>query len=146
MIVLRISLSNIGKIRIKMGQKRTTFPVSWVSTPTELQFSIYFFSLICSQPRDKQKRTRNFLLSKDFLNNLLLTVFMQNKLSKFVELFQQKMNNSLLGETRARFAQQSVRNVSAKFKVDPFPFSYWSCSPPRNFSLAKILPTIVTML
>ena len=29
------------------------------------------------------------------------------------------MNNSLLGKTWARFVQQSLRNVCAKFKVDP---------------------------
>ena len=63
-----------------------------------------FFSLICSQPRDKQNRARDFLLFKYFLNNLLLTVFVQNTLSKLVvELLQYKMNDSLLEKTQARF-------------------------------------------
>ena len=62
-----------------------------------------FFSLICSQPKDKQNRASDFLLSKYFLNDQLLTVFMQNTLSKLVELLQLKMNNSLLGKTRAQF-------------------------------------------
>ena len=47
-----------------------------------------FFSLIFSQPRDKQNRARDVLLFKYFLNNLLLTVFMENTLQKLVELLQ----------------------------------------------------------
>ena len=60
---------NIGKIRVKDGPKS-------------------FFSLIHSQQRDKQNRARDFLVSKYFLNNLLLTVFIYNTLSKLVELLQ----------------------------------------------------------
>ena len=58
-----------------------------------------FFSLICSQPRDKQNRARDFFPFKYFLNDQLLTVFIQNTLSKVVELLQQKMNDSLLEKT-----------------------------------------------
>ena len=50
----------------------------------------------------KQKRARDLLLFKYFLNNLLSTVFMQNTLSKLVELLQQKMN-SFLGKMRSQF-------------------------------------------
>ena len=63
-----------------------------------------FFSLIFSQPRVKQNRARDFLLFKYFLNNLLLTVFMQNTLSKLVELLQYKMNNTLLEKMWAQFS------------------------------------------
>ena len=69
---LKISL----KFRSKLGQKPITFPIFWAPAPTELQFSI-FFSLICSKPRDRQNLVRDFLLSKYFLNNLHLTVFLQ---------------------------------------------------------------------
>ena len=47
-----------------------------------------FFPVICSQQGDKQNRACDFLLSRYFLNNLLLTVFMQNMLSKLIELLQ----------------------------------------------------------
>ena len=33
---------NIGKIRVKVGQKVATFPNLWAPVPTELQFSITF--------------------------------------------------------------------------------------------------------
>ena len=75
------------KLLSMFDQKPTTFPIFWAHAPTELQFSI-FFSLICSQPRDQQNRSRDLLLSIYFLNNLLLTVFMHNTLSKLVELLQ----------------------------------------------------------
>ena len=56
-----------------------------------------------SQPTVQQKRAHEFLCFKYFLNNLLLIVFMQNTLSKLVKLLQQKMNNTLLEKTPARF-------------------------------------------
>ena len=65
-----------------------------------------FFALTCSQPREKQNRARDFLLFKYFLNNIL-TVFMQNALSKLVELLQEKMNDTFLDETRTRFCTAS---------------------------------------
>ena len=62
-----------------------------------------FLSLICNQRKDKQNRVHDFLLFKYFLNNLLLTVFMKNMVSKLLELLQYKMNDSLLGKTQAQF-------------------------------------------
>ena len=94
---------NIGKIRVKVGPKTDYFFYILSSCTNRIAVFNDFFSLICSQPRDKQSRARDFPLSKYFLNNLLLTVFIQNTLSKLVELLQQKMNNSLLGKTRTRF-------------------------------------------
>ena len=76
---------NIRKIRVKTGPKTNYFMSS--CTDRIVVFNI-FFSLIFSQPRDKQNRARDFLLLKYFLNNLLLTVFMQNTPSKLVELLQ----------------------------------------------------------
>ena len=71
-----------------------------------------------SQAKDQQNSARNFHFFKYFLNNLLLTVFMQNTLSKLVELMQQKMNESLLEKTRARFCVVVFGKVCAKFKFD----------------------------
>ena len=79
---------NIGKIRVKVGPKTNYFSYILSSCTKRIAVFNNFFSLICSQPRDKQNRARDFLLSKYFLNNLLLTVFMQNTLSKLVELLQ----------------------------------------------------------
>ena len=79
---------NVGKIRVKIGPKTNYFSYILSSCSNRIAVFINFFSLICSQPRDKQSRARDFLLSKYFLKNLLLTVFMQNKLSKLVKLLQ----------------------------------------------------------
>ena len=75
---------NIGKIRVKVGPKTNYFFLLYEL----LHQQNWSFSLICSQPRGKQNRAHDFLLFKYFLNNLLLTVFMQNTLSKLVELLQ----------------------------------------------------------
>ena len=67
---------NIGKIRVKVGPKTDYFSYIVSSCTNRIAVFNDIFSLICSQPRDKQKRALDFLLSKYFLNNLLLTVFM----------------------------------------------------------------------
>ena len=77
-----LSSPNIGKIRVKVGPKTNYFFLLYEL----LHQQNWSFSLICSQPRGKQNRAHDFLLFKYFLNNLLLTVFMQNTLSKLVEL------------------------------------------------------------
>ena len=66
---------NIGKIRVKVGPK--TDYSSYILSSCTNRIAVFnkFFSLICSQPRDKQNRARDFLLFKYFLNNLLLTMF-----------------------------------------------------------------------
>ena len=79
---------NIGKIRVKVRSKTNCFSYILSSCTNRIAVVSNFFSLICSQPREKENRARDFLLSKYFLNNLLLTVFMQNMLSKLVELWQ----------------------------------------------------------
>ena len=80
--------SNIRKIRVKVGPKTNYFSYFMSSCTERIVVSNNFFSLIFSQSRDKQNCARDFLLFKYFLNNLLLTVFMQNTLSKLVELLQ----------------------------------------------------------
>ena len=92
---------NIGKIRGKVWTKTNYFSYFPSSCTNRIAVLNNCFALICSQPRDKQNRAR-VLLSEYFLNNLLLTVFMQSTLSKLVELLQEKMNNSLVGKTRAQ--------------------------------------------
>ena len=87
-IYLFYALQISVKLGSKLGPKLTTLLIFSAPAPTELQFSVIFFSLICSQPRDKQNHTRDFRLSKYFLNNLPLGVFMQNTLSKLVGLLQ----------------------------------------------------------
>ena len=79
---------NIGKIGVKVWPKTSYFS-SFMSSCTNIT-AVFdnFLSLICSQPRDKQNSARDFLLFKYFWNDLLLTVFMQNTLSKLVELLQ----------------------------------------------------------
>ena len=79
---------NIGKIRVKVGSKTDYFAHILSSCTNTIAVFNDFFSLMCSQPRDKQNRARDFLLSKYFLHNLLLTVLMQNTLSKLIELLQ----------------------------------------------------------
>ena len=77
---------NIRKIRVKVGPKTNYFSYFMSSCTDRIVVFKKFFSLIFSQPRDKQNRARDFPLFK--LNNLLLTVFMQNGLSKLVKLLQ----------------------------------------------------------
>ena len=79
---------NIRKIRFKVGSKTNCFSYFMSSCTDRIVLVNHFFSLIFSQLRDKQKRACDFLLFKYFLNNLLLTVLMQNTLSKLVELLQ----------------------------------------------------------
>ena len=97
--VLRLTIFNIynlpflrspnnGKVRVKVGPKTNYFSYILSSCTNRIAVFNDFFSLICSQPKGKQKRARDFFLSKYFLNNLLSTVFMQNILLKLVELLQ----------------------------------------------------------
>ena len=86
MIYLFYALQISVKLGLKLGQKLTTFSYFMSSCTNRIEVFNNFFSLICSQPRGKQNRARDFLLFKYVLNNLLLTVFMQNTLSTLVEL------------------------------------------------------------
>ena len=79
---------NIRKIRVKVGPKTNYVSYFMSSCTDRIVVFNNFFSLIFIQTRVKQNRARNFLLFNYFLNNLLLTVFMQNTLSQLVELLQ----------------------------------------------------------
>ena len=62
---------NIRKIRVKVGPKTNYFSYFMSSCTDSIVVFNNFFSLIFSQPRDKQDSARDFLLFKYFLNNLL---------------------------------------------------------------------------
>ena len=79
---------NIRKIRVKVGPKTNYFSYLMSSCTDRIVVFNNFFSLIFSQASVKQNRARDFLLFKYFLNNLLLTAFMQTTLSNLVELLQ----------------------------------------------------------
>ena len=74
---------NIRKVRVKVGSK-TIYSSYFISSCTHriLVFNNFFHLYLANQ--EKQIRARDFLRFKYFLNNLLLTVFMQNTLSKYV--------------------------------------------------------------
>ena len=77
---------NIGKIRVKVGPKTNYFSYFMSSCTNRIVVFSNFFSLIYSQPRDKQNRARDFFPFECFLNNQLLIDFMETTLSKLVEL------------------------------------------------------------
>ena len=79
---------DIGKIKVKVGPETDYFSYIMSCCTNRLPVFSDLFSLICSQLRDKQNCARNFFLFKYFLNNLLLTAFIQSTLSKLVELLQ----------------------------------------------------------
>ena len=114
-----------------------------------------FFSLICSQPRDKQNRGRDFLLFKYFLNNLVLTVFIQNTLSKLVELLRLCATQNTLqlhsffflfripSAVFGQIAKSFLANVLKLFSLeacDQDPTH--SLDTPKNISV-KIVPEVV---
>ena len=77
---------SIRKFRVKVGPNTDYFFYFMSYCTDRIVVFNNFFALIFSQPRGKQNRARDFLPFKYFLNNLLLTIFMQNTLSKLVEL------------------------------------------------------------
>ena len=81
-----LSSPNIGKIRVKVGPKTNYFSYFMSSCTNRIAVFNIFFSLIRSQPRDKQNLVRDFFPFEYFLNNQLLTVFMEITLSKLAKL------------------------------------------------------------
>ena len=119
-------LFNICNLLFSFSQYRECMGQSWAKTYFSYWMNSYthriavfnnLFALTCSQPKGKQNHVCGFLLFKYFLNNLLLTFFMQNTLSKFVEILQQKMYDIML-EKRGYVFQNRVRNVCANIKVN----------------------------
>ena len=60
---------NIGKIRVKVGPKTNYFSYILSSGTNRIAVFNNFFSLICSQRRDKQNRARDFLLAGSEFGN-----------------------------------------------------------------------------
>ena len=79
---------NIDKISVNVEPKTNYFSCFMRPRTNRIAVFSFLFALICSQPRAKQNNVCDNLLFKNFLNNLLLTVCMQNTLSKLVELLQ----------------------------------------------------------
>ena len=69
--------ADIGKIRVKVGPNNYYFSYILSSCTNRIAVFNKYFSLICSKSRGKQNHGRDFLLSKYFLNNLPLTVFIK---------------------------------------------------------------------
>ena len=76
----------MGKIKVKIGSKTNCFSYFMSSCTNRIAVFNNFCSLICSEPRDKQNRARDFFPFEYLLNNQLLTVFMETTLSKLFEL------------------------------------------------------------
>ena len=79
---------NIRKIRVKVGPKINYFSYFMSSCTDRIVVFNNSFSLIFSQPRDKQNSGDDFFFFffwNIFLSNILLTVFMQNTISKHVK-------------------------------------------------------------
>ena len=81
-----LSSPNIGKIRVKVGPKTNYFSYFMSSCTNKIAVFNIFFSLICSQSRNKQNRARYFFFPFEYFLNQLLIVFMETTLSKLVEL------------------------------------------------------------
>ena len=75
-IYLFYALQISVKLGSKLGQKTDHFSYILSSCNNRIAVFNNFFSLIYRQTRDEKNCARDFLLSKYFLNNLLLTVFM----------------------------------------------------------------------
>ena len=71
---------NMRKIRVSVGPQTNYFSYFMSSCTDRIVVFNNFFSLIFSQPKDKQKHARDFPFCNYCLNNLLLTLFMQNML------------------------------------------------------------------
>ena len=80
---------NIRKMGAKIRQKTS-------SCINRFVVFYSFFSLKFKLPRPKENLARVFILFKYFVNNLVLTVFIQNVISKFVKVLPQNLNNSFL--------------------------------------------------
>ena len=100
----------------KLDKKRTRLSTLRAPAQTNMWFSIVFLTEM-HITKTQKNRGRIFLLFKYFLDNLFLTVFVQNVISKFVKVLPQKLNNSLLENRGLAFVQQFLGTVCAKFKV-----------------------------
>ena len=75
---------------------------------------LQFFLTEMHITKTEKNRGRILLLFNYFLDNLFLTVFVQNVISKFVKVLPQKLNNSLLEKSCARFCAAAFWNCVCK--------------------------------
>ena len=137
---------NIGKIKVKIGPKTNYFSYFMSSCTNRIEVFNNFFSLTCSQPRDKQNRARDFFPFRYFLNNQLLTVFMQNTLSQnyyYKKCYYSLLEKLVIRENTSTVLYSSLLEMcvqSLKLIVCAiFVLELVKCSPPRNHFLAKFL-------
>ena len=135
---------NICKIRVKVGPKTNYFSYFMSSCTNRIAVFSNSFSLIYSQPRNKQNRALDFFSFWIFLNNQFLNCFYGKYAFKTRQIIAIKMNNSLSDKTRGRFCAASILLEicvqSLQLIVwDVFVLKFVKCSPPRNHSLAKFL-------
>ena len=137
---------NIGKIKVKVGPKTNYFSYFMSSCTNRIEVFNNFFSLICNQPRDKQNCARDFFPFRYFLNNQLLTVFMQNTLSSnycykkcyyslLEKLVVTENTSTVLCSSLLEMCVQSLKLIVCAI----FVLELVRCSPPRNHFLAKFL-------
>ena len=137
---------NIGKIKVKVGPKTNYFSYFMSSCTNRIEVFNNFFSLICNQPWDKQNCTRDFFPFRYFLNNQLLTVFMQNTLSSnycykkcyyslLEKLVVTENTSTVLCSSLLEMCVQSLKLIVCAI----FVLELVRCSPPRNHFLAKFL-------
>ena len=99
------------------------------------------FAPICSQPSGNQNRDHDFVLFKYLLNNVLLIVFMQNKLSKLVELLKEKMTLVRKNESTFLFSillEICVQSLKSVIPVVLVP-ELVKCLPVKNLFPPKFL-------
>ena len=94
---------NICKIRVKVGPKTNYFSYFMSSCTNRIAVFSNSFSLIYSQPRNKQNRALDFFSFWIFLNNQFLNCFYGKYAFKTRQIIAIKMNNSLSDKTRGRF-------------------------------------------
>ena len=113
------SFPNIGEIRVNVGPKTNYF--SYFMNTCANRIAI---SYICFHWYVSNQEINKIAPAISFFSYIFWIIYFQLFSCKIY--FQESsnychkiMNNSLLDKMRARFVQQSVSNVCAKFKVNP---------------------------
>ena len=104
---------------------------------------LQFFLTEMHITKTQKNRGRIFLLFKYFLDNLFLTVFVQNVISKFVKVLPQNLNNSLLEKLWARFCATVYQNCqNCLFSLQLHLMGIFSCirqTLNRNFECSPFM-------
>ena len=125
-------LSEYSENKGQNWTKNTRFSTLRAPAPIPLWFSIVFSHWnVCNQ--DPKSRGWIFLLFKYFLDNLFLTAFVQNAISKFVEVLPQKLHNSLLEKSCAHFYAAVCWNCVCKIWSQSFKVTEWVSTTQKSF-------------